>query len=84
MTEYGYRMRLGLGTGIALPDPPSYHYPGYTPPPTARLDHAAVPHRASYKCVVGLRSVDQLSLSTDFSDLRTMTEGYNLSEIGNR
>ena len=32
--------------------------------------------------VVGLRSVDQLSLDEHFSDIRGMTEVYNLSKLG--
>ena len=33
---------------------------------------------------VGLKSVAQLTLWVHFSDLRTITEVYNLLEIGNR
>ena len=32
--------------------------------------------------VVGLRSVDQLSLSAGISDIQGMTEVYNLLDIG--
>ena len=34
--------------------------------------------------VVGLKSVAQLTLSPDFSDIRTITEVYNLAEADNR
>ena len=61
--------------------PPS-HYPGYTLPPgpgMLRAVHGAV--RLS-KCVVGLRSVAQLTLSALFSGFRTITEVYNLAVAG--
>ena len=84
MTEYGVLGGSGLGTGIALPGTHPAPYPGYTPLLPARLDHAAVPHRARHKVVVGLRSVAQLTLRPVFSVLRVMTEVYNLREIHNR
>ena len=36
------------------------------------------------KLVVGLKSVEQLTLGADFSVLRTITEVYNLPEVDNR
>ena len=80
---------LGWGTGIALPAthpvPTPVHpspYPGYTsrycPAPSA-----AVPGSSRWlNKAVGLKSVDQLSLSVRISGSGGMTEVYNLSEIG--
>ena len=64
------------------PSPPASHHPGYTPPPTpvpVRTMKGAVQQT---KYVVGLKSVDQLSLSDRISGSHTMTEVYNLSKIG--
>ena len=74
---------LGLGTGIApqaptqLPPPRVHpHQPQYTPAAqrgqSARLNSA-----------VGLRTVDQLSLSVHFSGSKGITEVYNLVLAGN-
>ena len=82
-TKYGVLGGLGLGTGIApLPAPPSSHHPGYTLP-APLLMHAVTQrsvHRA--KVVVGLISVDQLTLRLRISDIEGMTEVYNLLRIG--
>ena len=73
-----------VGTRYSPPtQPPQPHYPGYTlplprhhgeqlPGPVWRLNSA-----------VGLISVEQLSLSTQFSGFRGMTEVYNVAEAGN-
>ena len=75
----------GHGPGSTRYSPPRYPPtippPGYTPTPpphpgTATADVSAVPARKN--SVVGLISVGQLSLSPGFSDIRTMTEVYNL------
>ena len=39
---------------------------------------------AEYNMVVGLKSVEQLTLAAVFSGLRGITEVYNLFKIGNR
>ena len=68
--------------------PPTTHPATHTPgtPATARRDWLAQGHGSArgLNMAVGLISVDQLSLGTDFSDIRGMTEGYNLVGIGNR
>ena len=86
--KYGY-----LGGSWVVPgstpsqDHPRPHHPGYTSPPTAvrhrytECSPQLVPRTNS---AVGLKSVEQLSLCPLFSDLRTMTEVYNLVRIGNR
>ena len=82
----GPRMVLGLGTGIA---PPSTHR--YTPPrvhPSPPHAHGRTRTRTARSwtqsnMVVGLRSVDQLSLDTHFSDIEGITEVYNLTNVGN-
>ena len=71
---------------------PSQYPPVCTTPGTPQLPHIAGPgmlhavhrHVPAVNSAVGLISVGQLSLSLRFSDLRVMTEVYNLSEIGNR
>ena len=73
-----------MGTGIALPATlPATHTPG-TPLPYPAVYRA--PHRpgTEQKEAVGLRSVAQLTLRSFISDLRVITEVYNLVEIGNR
>ena len=76
----GYR----YSTLPALPDP---HYPGYTPPLPhhARSQHCRGQQlRHAKYMVVGLISVGQLTLGEHFSDIRGMTEVYNLFRIGDR
>ena len=84
MTKYGVLKGLGLGTGIALPRthpvPPT---PG-TPPLPAPAATVAYSVYSGLLMAVGLISVAQLSLYGHFSEIRTITEVYNLLEIGNR
>ena len=77
---------LGLGTRYSTPPShPAIPHPGYTPahpgvPGPARPGFAG-PGTLSQEAV-GLKSVDQLSLSVLFSGFRGITEGYNLLRIG--
>ena len=82
MTKYGSWEVSWWGTGIALPSPPRYPHPGYTPPPypTARV-HLGVRVSGS-NMAVGLKSVAQLSLDELFSGFQGITEVYNLLDIG--
>ena len=48
------------------------------------MQHGAHGQSRGANSAVGLKSVDQLTLGLRFSDIRGMTEVYNLSEIGNR
>ena len=87
-------MVLGLGTGIA---PPSTHpytlpgthpvpHPGYTPASTAGPPHrlqCGTVRGTQSNMAVGLRSVHQLSLYYQISDIRGMTEVYNVAIAGN-
>ena len=65
--------------------PPGTHpvctTPG-TPPLTVTAVHVLGMLSREVKLVVGLISVDQLSLSVLISGFRTMTEVYNLRNIG--
>ena len=73
-----------VGTGIALPAPTRLpHTPG-TPPPTHTAVHVHGWCRAEHKVAVGLKSVAQLTSRRYFSDLRLMTEVYNLVKVDNR
>ena len=77
-TEYGSRRVPGWVPGIALPHPPVIPIPRVHPP-TRHVPltiTAAVPGQP--KEAVGLKSVDQLTLRSIFSDIRDMTEVYNL------
>ena len=72
----------GVVPGIALPDHPSPHHPGYTPPtelPSTRQRTTVLP---LVNMVVGLISVGQLTSGPLFSGLWTITEVYNLLRIG--
>ena len=72
-----------MGTGIApLPAHPGPHHPGYTSPPDYWHVHGCTGHAARLNMVVGLISVDQVSLSTQISGFQGMTERYNLVRIG--
>ena len=87
MMKYGYREGPRVVPGIAPSRDPPIPYPGYTPPRPHR--HTSLLHRvltaasARLNIAVGLRSVDQLSLSTQISGFRGMTEVYNLAKAGN-
>ena len=72
------------GTGIALPAHPHIPHPGYTLPATPYMPYVAPAGAGHQNMVVGLISVDQLSLYALFSGLRGITEVYNLMRIGNR
>ena len=75
-----------VGTGIALPGThppyPGPHYPGYTPPPTAPVPGTAPGLHRGVQQAVGLRSVAQLTLSAQISEIRGITEVYNLVKAG--
>ena len=58
--------------------PPGPTHPGYTSDSTARPAGYGYGSAARLNKVVGLRSVDQLSLYAQISDIRGFTEGYNL------
>ena len=82
MVKYGPGMGYWVGTGIAPPPTHPSPIPRVHPPsPGAPVLPYTGPAGES-KLVVGLRSVDQLSLSIHFSGSRGMTEVYNLSKIG--
>ena len=76
-----------VGTRYSTPPGPTrYPYPGYTlPTEHAAVLMAAVPHCPSpvLNSVVGLRSVDQLTLSPEISGFEGITEVYNLLYAGN-
>ena len=74
---------LGGSTRYSTPpDPPSSHTPGTPPPTPCTPGYAAalLAHRSNM--VVGLRSVDQLTLVAHISRSGTITEVYNLSVAG--
>ena len=78
----GPGMVPGRGAGIALPTPPSHTHPGYTSPlPRTHADTLPGYTRQS-NMAVGLKSVVQLTLGDHISDIGTITEVYNLSNIG--
>ena len=78
MTKYGYLGPVWEGTGIAPPGTHPLPHPGYTPPaPTATMQ-VFKGTSARVEVVVGLRSVDQLTLDARISGLQGITEGYNL------
>ena len=80
-----------MGPGLAGPGyrystppaHPSYHHPGYTPPTTVIAVHGPGMQSREVKVVVGLISVEQLSLSALISGFWGITEVYNLLRIGN-
>ena len=81
-------LRVPVVPGIAPSRPtPVPTHPGYTPAADPGWLTVLVDAAGGYggvNMVVGLKSVQQLTLGTHFSVLRTMTEVYNLSKIGNR
>ena len=82
-TKYGSWEATGWVPGIA-PSRPTPATPPRVHLPLPVLMHAVTQRSAaSYKVVVGLRSVDQLTLRARFSDILGITEGYNLAIAGN-
>ena len=75
-------MVLG-GCRYSPPSPPRYpHHPGYTLPPGTRRT-VMVRSEVTNQRVVGLISVDQLSLSLQISGFQGITEVYNVVKAGN-
>ena len=66
------------------PGPTLSHTPGTPLPYPASALATAAPRHVSVNEVVGLKSVAQLTLGDYISDLRTITEVYNLAKIGDR
>ena len=82
MLNMGPGMAGRVVPGIALPathpaSPPRVHLP---PPHAHRRTRTC--RAREYNSAVGLRSVDQLSLSAQISGFRGMTEVYNLIKAG--
>ena len=72
-----------VGTRYSTPPPPTHpHYPGYTSSPHAASGYTAARSSRGVNMVVGLYSVEQLSLSVHFSGLLGITEVYNLGLAG--
>ena len=69
--------------GIALQPPTRYTPPRVHHLPTARSRAGRTGGAAQQKEVVGLISVDQLSLCLQISGFQGITEGYNLAIAGN-
>ena len=88
MVKYGSREGVRVVPGIVPLQPPQ----SSTTPGTPLPPHIAGPGMQQCRTVmypglnsaVGLISVQQLTLGTHFSDLRDMTEVYNLVRIGDR
>ena len=81
MMKYGSREGRRVVPGIAPPSPPTIppprvHLP--TEPPSTRQRTRVL---TAVNMVVGLISVDQLTLGLLFSDIRGMTEVYNLIKV---
>ena len=80
--KYGVRGGAWVVPGIAPPGTTRPHHPGYTPPhPDSQYRYRRHRRTGQYRGVnmaVGLRSVDQLTLRREISDIRGMTEVYNL------
>ena len=74
----------GLGTGIALPDPTQPCTTPGTPLPRQSALRVLTAVYGQENEVVGLISVEQLTLRSYFSDIRLFTEVHNLVKIGNR
>ena len=75
-----------MGTGgyrySTPPDPPVLPLPRVHPPPSRQYSVASTVQYRGLNSVVGLRSVDQLSLDGQISGFRGMTEVYNLIVAG--
>ena len=86
MVKYGSWEGTWVVPGIAHPPSHPGPIPRVHPLPTGRypvLMRAVTAGPDTRKnMVVGLRSVGQLSLSTEISGLRVMTEVYNVRDIG--
>ena len=81
MYKYGSWDGPGLGTGIALPGTHPHPPPRVHPPaPTATTQVFTGTYRG-LKLVVGLISVEQLTLSARISGFQGITEVYNLVRI---
>ena len=75
----------GLGYRYSPPNPPSGPIPPRVhPSPHTRTAGTNTRTDVLPDMAVGLKSVAQLTLGPYFSDLRELTEVYNLPEIGNR
>ena len=73
-----------MGTGYS-PSQPTHQYPTPgTPSPCPSTRTLPEPRHMPHKVAVGLISVAQLTLSAHFSDIRAITEVYNLVIIDNR
>ena len=84
MTKSGSWDWYGVGTGIAPSGPPQTAPPRVHPSPTRYTQHVNAGYVTAKERVVGLKSVAQLTLGALFSDLRGITEVYNLSIAGDR
>ena len=73
----GYRYSPSQYT---LPVPPGYPTPG-TPPLPSSVPPCHRGHVPAVNSAVGLKSVAQLTLSAEISDISLITEVYNLVEI---
>ena len=82
MVKSGSWMAGWVVPGIALQAHPAIPHPGYTLPTRPGWTTRLHPCWTRLKDAVGLISVDQLSLSVQFSGLQGFTEGYNLIRIG--
>ena len=72
-----------MGTGYSPSRPtPVPHHPGYTPLPGSPARRHGLGGVGELNSVVGLISVEQLSLGHHFSVFWGMTEVYNLLRIG--
>ena len=71
-----------LGTGIALPTPPSPPLPRVHPSPHPPAATVAYSVYSGCNSGVGLKSVAQLTLDAYFSGFLSMTEVYNLLIAG--
>ena len=81
MVLVGYRYSPPDPTRYTPPGPPSSHPPGYTTPGTPPSWAYCSAGAARLNSAVGLISVRQVSLSAQISDIRGMTESYNLVRI---
>ena len=78
----GPRMGPGVGTGIAPPPTHPATLPRVHPPPTRPGVTVMAGSVQRPEGAVGLKSVDQLTLSAEISGSRGITEVYNLRIAG--